>query len=122
MVALTDSLSAILGAERVLQKTIAGPGYEGGVLIFYDKDTERWNVVLHDLPPARSGQTYRLWFVTRRGVLPGAEVRVSGSRPTFVTLPTPGGSAQVMGAMLTVGPAGGTSGNRRGVELAHLIF
>jgi len=61
---------AILGAERVLQETVRGPGYKGGFLLFYDQDTERWNVVVHDLPPARAGEEYRLWFVTDRGLLP----------------------------------------------------
>ncbi|HKW40245.1 MAG TPA: anti-sigma factor [Gemmatimonadales bacterium] len=120
--AIEDSLSAILGAERVLQKTITGPGYEGGVLIFYDQDTQRWNVVVHDLPAARAGETYQLWYVTGGGLLPGPEIRVNGSRPTFLTLPAPGPSGNVIGAVLTVGPAGASSGQPRGVKLARLTF
>lgn len=122
LTAIEDSLSAILGAERVLQETIAGPGYRGGVLIFYDQDTQRWNVVVHDLPPARAGEAYQLWFVSRRGLLPGPELQVNGgSRPTFLTLPAPGPSSDVVGAALTVGPAGARSGRSR-VELARLTF
>lgn len=122
--AIEDSLSAILGAERVLQKTITGPGYEGGVLIFYDEDTQRWNVVVHDLPAARAGEAYQLWFATGSGLLPGPEIPVNGSRPTFVTLPAPGPSDAVIGAVLTLGPAGGPSGGGepRGVKLARLTF
>ena len=125
MNAIEDSLSAILGAERVLQKTISGPGYEGGVLIFYDQDTQRWNVVVHDLPAARAGEAYQLWFATGGGLLPGPEIRVNGSRPTFVTLPAPGPpgpAGNVIGAVLTVGPASGPSGRPRGVKLARLTF
>ncbi|HVH66593.1 MAG TPA: anti-sigma factor [Gemmatimonadales bacterium] len=119
--AIEDSLSAILGAERVLQKTISGPGYEGGVLIFYDQDTQRWNVVVHDLPAARAGETYQLWYATGGGLLPGPEIHVNGSRPTFLTLPAPRPS-DVIGAVLTVGPAGGSAGQPRGVKLARLTF
>jgi Anti-sigma-K factor rskA len=125
--ALQDSLSAILGAERVLQKTISGPGYEGGVLIFYDQDTQRWNVVVHDLPAARAGEAYQLWYATgsggggEGGLLPGPEIRVNGSRPTFLTLPAPR-PGNVIGAVLTVGPAGASSGQPRGVKLARLTF
>ena len=120
--AIEDSLSAILGAERVLQKTISGPGYEGGVLIFYDQDTQRWNVVVHDLPAARAGEAYQLWFLTGRGLLPGPEIPVNGSRPTFLTLPAPGPADAVTGAVLTVGPASGPSEGPRGVKLARLTF
>jgi hypothetical protein len=120
--AIEDSLSAILGAERVLQETIKGPGYEGGFLLFYDQDTERWNVVVHDLPPARAGETYQLWFVTGRGLLPGPELRANGQRPTFLTLPAPGPTSDVVGAVLAVGPAGGAAGRPRGIELARLTF
>src|SRR5262249_55148718 len=36
--ALQDSLTSIVGAERVVHQTIVHPGYQGGVLIFYDDD------------------------------------------------------------------------------------
>ncbi|HEX9486280.1 MAG TPA: anti-sigma factor [Gemmatimonadales bacterium] len=119
--ATEDSLSAILGAERVLQETVRGPGYKGGFLLFYDQDTERWNVVVHDLPPARAGEEYRLWFVTDGGLLPGPELRTNGRRPTFLTLPAAGPSGDFVGAVLTVGPAGEPTGRPR-IELARLTF
>ncbi len=120
--ATEDSLSAILGAERVLQETVRGPGYEGGFLLFYDQDTQRWNVVVHDLPPARAGEAYRLWFVTDRGLLPGPELQANGQRPTFLTLSATGPSGDFVGAVLTVGPAGAPSDRPHGVELARLKF
>jgi anti-sigma-K factor RskA len=112
--AIKDSLAAIVGAERLLQETVRRDGYEGGFLIFYDQDTERWNVVVHDLPPARPGEEYRLWFVTSRGLLPGPALRANGARPTFLTLPAPGPTNAVVGAVLTVEPGG--------VELARVRF
>jgi hypothetical protein len=122
LAAIEDSLSAIVGAERVLQETIRGPSYKGGILIFYDQDTERWNVVVHDLPAARTGEAYQLWFLSGRGLIPGPELHVNGSRPTFLTLPAPGPSSDVVGAVLTVGLASGPSSRPRGLELARLTF
>ncbi len=122
LIAIEDSLSAILGAERVLQETIRRPGYKGGFLLFYDQDTQRWNIVVHDLPPARTGEVYQLWFVTGHGLRPGPELRVTGSRPTFLTLSAPGPSSDVVGAVLTVGPPAGPSSRPRAVELARLTF
>ncbi|HYL20369.1 MAG TPA: anti-sigma factor [Gemmatimonadales bacterium] len=120
--AIKDSLSAIVGAERVLQETVRRDGYEGGFLIFYDQDTERWNVVVHDLPPARAGEEYQLWFITSRGLLPGPALQANGARPTFLTLPAPGRTPDVVGAVLVVGPPEGVSGRPRGVELARVTF
>ncbi|HEV2750057.1 MAG TPA: anti-sigma factor [Gemmatimonadales bacterium] len=120
--AIKDSLSAIVGAERVLQETVRRDGYEGGFLIFYDQDTERWNVVVHDLPPARAGEAYQLWYVTSRGLLPGPALQVNGARPTFLTLPAPQPAHDVVGAVLIVGPPDGVSGRPRGVELARVTF
>jgi hypothetical protein len=122
LAALQDTLSAILGAERVLQETIRGPGYEGGVLLFYDQDTERWNIVVHDLPPAPAGAAYQLWFLTSHGLRPGPVLQLTGARPTFVTLPAPGPVSEVRGAVLTLGPGGGAWGELRGTELARLSF
>ena len=122
LAAIEDSLSALVGAERVLQETIRGPGYTGGLLIFYDQDTERWNVVVHDLPPARTGEVYQLWFLSGRGLTPGPELHANGSRPTFLTLPAPGPSSDVIGAVLTVGPTNGASTRPRGLQLARLTF
>jgi len=120
--AIQDSLSAIVGAERVLQETISGPGYKGGMLIFYDADTQRWNVVVHDLPPAPIGQAYQLWFLSSRGLLAGPELQVNGSRPTFLALPAPRPPDNVVGAVLTLGSPNGPSGVAARVELARLTF
>jgi len=120
--AIKDSLSAIVGAERVFQETVKREGFEGGFLIFYDHDTERWNVVVHDLPPAGVGEVYQLWFITNRGLRPGPELRVDGTRPTFLTLPAPDSSSSVVGALLSVGPRHGGADVSPGVELARVRF
>lgn len=118
--ATKDSLTAILGAERVLQKSV-GDGAKGGFLVFYDRDTDRWNVVVHDLPPAGAGEAYQLWFVTQAGLLPGPELRTDGARPTFLTLPAPSSAREVVGAILSLGSRD-HAGLAPGVELARVTF
>jgi hypothetical protein len=119
LVGVQDSLSSILGAERLLQQTIPGKGHAGGVVLFYDEDTGRWNVAIHDLPPIQDGQVYRLWFLTERGVLPGPVLRSQGSRPTFVTLAS---RRDVVAAKLTLEPVDGRMDRPRGAVLAYLEF
>jgi hypothetical protein len=120
--ALADSLSSILGAERIMQQTIARAGYQGGVLIFYDEDTKWWNVAVHDLPPARSDEVYQLWFVTRTGVQPGPELHPDGSRPTFVTFSRGPQVADPVAVELTVEPLSGRDARPVGTEIARVSF
>ncbi len=51
LAALEDTVSIIRSAGRVLQEKLTMNGKEGGVVIFADTRTHRWNVVLHGLPP-----------------------------------------------------------------------
>ena len=120
VVALEDTLTALFGAERVLQQTIARSGHVGGILIFYDHDTDRWNVVVHDLPPAPPGQAYQLWVVTTQGPVRGPQLHPHGRRPTFLALNVPPPS-EVVGAELTLEKSGASS-QRGGVTLASLEF
>ena len=122
MHALKDSLSSIVGAERVLQQAISRPGYHGGVLLFYDQDTGWWNAAIHDVPLARTGQVYQLWFLTPHGIIPGPELHPDGVRPTFVTFRLPARAGDVVAARLTVEPIAGPDDRPVGVELARLSF
>jgi len=119
--ATKDSFAAIVGAERVLQKSVTHRGAEGGFLVFYDHDSGRWNVVVHDLPPAGEGEAYQLWFVTHTGLLPGPELRADGARPTFLALPAPDPTREVVGAVLSVGSRD-HAGLSPDVELARVTF
>ncbi|MBI4500494.1 MAG: anti-sigma factor [Gemmatimonadetes bacterium] len=120
--AVQDSLSSIVGADRVRQETIAGSGYRGGVLIFYDDDTHWWNVGVHGLPPARAGQVYQLWLLTSRGILPGPELHPDGSHPTFATFRLTPQAEDPIGAKLTLEPVAGPVDRPVGTELASLTF
>lgn len=120
--ALQDSLYSILGAERVMQQTINGGGYAGGMLLFYDEDTHLWNVGIHDLPTAQAGKVYQVWFVTPRGILPGPELHPAGGRPVFVTFRLRPSADRLIGAKLTLEPVSGRDDRPVGLELATLMF
>jgi Anti-sigma-K factor rskA len=119
LVALEDTLSVMRQAGRVLQAKIELDGREGGLLIFDEPKTHRWNVVIHGLPPAPPNTRYQFWFHCAEGMIPGAEVRADPARPVMFTTGMPERPCQVMGAALTLEPMGATGGPPRGKELAH---
>jgi Anti-sigma-K factor rskA/Putative zinc-finger len=120
LVALEDTLSVMRQAARVLQAKIELDGRQGGLVIFADPKTHRWNVVIHGLPPAPPNNRYQFWFHCAEGMVPGAEVRVDPARPVMFTTGMPERGCQtVMGAALTLEPIGPAEGPPRGKELAH---
>jgi hypothetical protein len=121
LAALMDTLSIMRGADRVLQASIKMDGREGGILIFDDSVTHRWNVVVHGLPPAPPGQVYRFWFICEEKMVPGAEV-AAGTRPVLFTLGMPPGGGKVMGAALTVESVATPPMEPRGPKLAELML
>jgi anti-sigma-K factor RskA len=119
LAALEDTVSVTRQAARVLQAKIELDGRQGGLVIFADPKTHRWNVVIHGLPPAPPNTRYQFWFHCAEGMLPGAEVRVDPERPVMFTTGMPERGCQVMGAALTLEPMGAADGPPRGKELAH---
>jgi hypothetical protein len=119
LAALEDTVSVMRQAGRVLQAKIDLDGRQGGLVIFADPKTHRWNVVIHGLPPAPPNTRYQFWFHCAEGMLPGAEVRVDPERPVMFTTGMPERGCQVMGAALTLEPMGAADGPPRGKELAH---
>ena len=123
LAALRDTLS-IMRAGRVLQADVEVDGSRGGVLIFADEATHRWNVVIHGLPPAPAGYRYQFWFVCSGGMVRGTEVDASTLRPTMFTtgMPQPQACPTVEGAALTEEPMPAQEGPPRGKALAHLML
>ena len=117
---LRDSLSVMRQAAHVLQARISMNGHEGGMLIFADDISHRWNVVVHGLPPAPSGETYQFWFVCSDGMVRGATLTSDPGKPVFLTLGMPAGGGTVIGAALTMESNSNRSPEPRGKELAHL--
>lgn len=120
--ALRDTLSIWRESQRVVQRDIAMGQYRGGLLIFDDPTTHRWNVVMHGLPAAPADSVYQFWFITRSGMVRSVELRCDANRPAFATLDMPKTPGPVMGAALTVEPAVNHSGEPHGLELAHVQF
>ncbi len=119
---LQDTLSVMRESSRVLQASIASGGQQGGLLIFADERTHRWNVVMHGLPKAPTGKAYQFWFIAADGMVRGVTIDANPSKPTFVTLEMPPTGGAVMGAALTLEPMDSPSSAPRGRELAHLML
>ena len=116
-----DHLPAVRAA---LQATFEDGRTSGGVLIFADEATHRWNVVIHGLPPAPPGYRYQFWFICDAGMVRGTEVAADTSRPTMFTtgMPRPQSCPEVKGAALTEEPVADGQGPPRGKPLAHLML
>jgi hypothetical protein len=121
--ALKDTLS-IMRAGRVLQADFEVGHSRGGVLIFADEVTHRWNVVIHGLPPAPAGYRYQFWFICADNMVRGKEVAADTLRPTMFTtgMPQPESCPAVKGAALTEEPVADGKGPPRGKSLAHLML
>lgn len=122
LMSLRDSLSVMRQAARVLQASISMNGREGGLLIFADDVSHRWNVVVHGLPPAPPGESYQFWFICADGMVRGATITSEPGKPAFLTLGMPAQGGTVMGAALTMEPKSNRSPEPRGKELAHLML
>jgi hypothetical protein len=120
--ALRDTLSIWRESQRVVQRDIAMGNHRGGLLIFDDPTTHRWNVVMHGLPAAPADSVYQFWFITRSGMVRSVELRCDANKPAFATLDMPKTPGPVMGAALTVEPAVNHSPEPHGLELAHVQF
>ena len=97
----------------------------GGLVIFADEVTHRWNVVVHGLPPApTAGHRYQFWFICDDGMVRGPEVAGDTLRTTMFTtgMPQPQSCPVVKGAALTEEPMEDAHGPPRGKSLAHLML
>lgn len=122
LAAVQDTLSVMRDAQHVVQRDIAMDGHRGGLLIFQDPTSHRWNVVMHGLPPAPPGEVYQFWFITENGMVRSVELKADNERPAFATVAMPKVPGAVMGAALTVEPVSNETAAPRGRELAHVEF
>ncbi len=117
-----DTLGIIQSAAKVRYASITRGGHQGGLVIFADERTHRWNVVVYGLPAPAPGEVCQFWFITDEGMVRGVEVRTTPQGPAFLTLPMPPRGGTVMGAALTIEPAGSSGDRPQGTELAHLML
>jgi anti-sigma-K factor RskA len=122
LAALRDTLSIIRQAQHIVQRDIAMDGHKGGLVIFDDPITHRWNVVMHGLPRAPADSVYQFWFITETGMVRSVELRCDSDRPAFVTVGMPNTPGAVMGAALSVEPAVSRASVPSGPMLAHVQF
>ncbi|MEO5826060.1 MAG: anti-sigma factor [Gemmatimonadales bacterium] len=102
--ALADTLSIVRKAGKVVYASLAMPGQAGGgVVLFDDATTHRWQVVAHGLPALPVGQRYQFWFVGEDGMLQGLPLvpSAAGSASLITGMPdSPPG--KIMGAAITI--------------------
>ena len=120
--AARDTLSVLRNTRRVMHASVRMDGREGGITILADPVSHRWNVVVHDLPQLPPGEHYQFWFITDDGMVRGTEVDTNLERPAVMTMGMPKEGGNVLGAALTVEPAGTNSGPPQGQVLAHLML
>src|SRR5512141_1298516 len=122
LAAVADTLSITRQASRVLQANITMDGHQGGMMIFADERTHRWNVVVHGLPPAPRGEMYQFWFVAEDGMVRGVQLDLRNRHPAFFTVGMPKTGGRVMGAALSVEDVSGTENPPPRRMLAHLML
>jgi hypothetical protein len=122
LVALRDTLSIMREAQHIVQQDIAMDGHKGGLVIFDDPGTHRWNVVMHGLPAAPADSVYQFWFITGTGMVRSVELRCDSDHPAFATVAMPNTPGPVVGAALTVEPAVSRAREPSGPMLAHVQF
>lgn len=122
LAALRDTLSIMRQAQHIVQRDIAMDGHKGGLVIFDDPVTHRWNVVMHGLPRAPADSVYQFWFITQNGMVRSVELSCDNDRPAFATVGMPDSPGPVMGAAVTVESAVNRTAEPSGPMLAHVQF
>lgn len=117
-----DTLGIIQSAAKVRYASITMGQQQGGLVIFADERTHRWNVVVYGLPAPAPGEVCQFWFITDEGMVRSVEVRAAQRGPAFMTLPMPPRGGTVMGAALTIEPAGSSGDQPQGTQLAKLMM
>jgi anti-sigma-K factor RskA len=102
-IALTDTLSIVRAAGKIVYTALAMPGQRGGVVLIDDPTTHRWQVVAHGLPQLARGQRYQFWFICEDGMARGVPIipTAAGSAALTTDMPTtpPG---KILGATITI--------------------
>jgi anti-sigma-K factor RskA len=122
LAALRDTLSIMRQAQHIVHSDIAMDGHKGGLIIFDDPVTHRWNVMMHGLPRAPADSVYQFWFITENGMVRSVELSCDADRPAFATVGMPKAPGAVMGAAVTVEPAASRTAEPSGPMLAHVQF
>ena len=122
--ALSDTLSIVRKAGKFVYASLAMPGQQGGVVLFADASTHRWQVMAHGLPALPAGQRYQFWFVCEGGMARGRTLIRSATGSALLTTGMPEAPpGNIMGAAITIesdAPAPGVAGP--GPKIATLLL
>lgn len=108
--AASDSLVvAMSGASVRVVELVSTQKLAPGARMFWDRLTNRWTLVTHDLLPAKAGRTYQLWLVTASSEKVSAGVFNTDARGRAVVQATYAlGERDLAAIAITEEPVGGS--------------
>jgi hypothetical protein len=117
-----EFVESLTGPKVTVVGLTAGATKTPRALMFWDKATNRWTFIAHNMPALGAGRTYQLWLVTAGekisagtfSVTAGGDALVQATyvldpnalKAVAVTEEPAGGVSQPTGAMVVVGTAG----------------
>jgi Anti-sigma-K factor rskA, C-terminal/Putative zinc-finger len=107
-----DTLGIIRSADRVRHAVITLDRQQGGMVLFADDRSHRWNVVVYGIVMPSPAEVLQFWFITEKGMVRGVEVKSPREGPAFLTMGMPPAGGRVVGAALTMEPPVPRPGDR----------
>ena len=117
-----EFVESLTGPDVTVVGLTSGATKTPRALMFWDKATNRWTFIAHNMPALAAGRTYQLWLVTAGrkisagtfSVTAGGDALVQATyaldpnalKAVAVTEEPAGGVPQPTGAMVVVGTAG----------------
>ena len=113
-----DSLSALVAARDQLVASLTGAQVRvvglstkdvrsPHALMFWDKATDQWTFIAHNLAPLKVGRTYQLWLVTASKTISAGIFTVNPAGDAFVRATYPLDSGTLKAVAVTEETAGG---------------
>ena len=100
-------IAGLSGRDMALVRLTSSATREAWALMFWNRATNAWTLVAHNLPPLKAGRTYQLWLVTASAKI-SAGTFAPGSGGEAVVTATYGLPRDALKAVaVTEEPAGG---------------
>lgn len=117
-------VQSLLASNRLDVIPLGGTALQpkAGGRVLWDRNANRWHVVVTAMQPLPTGRTYELWFVTgdQRKIAAGTfDVDADGN--AALTIDVPGGLATIALAAITDEPAGGSEQPTGGIQAVGSI-
>lgn len=102
-------LETLTGAKVRVVDMVATTNMAPGCRMFWDRQTNRWTLITHDLPRVAKGRTYQLWLVTAASQKISAATFNTDARGNAVVQATyPLGENDLAAVAITEEPDGGS--------------